>query len=191
MPDIKVSLLTAVTALDVADQFYVVSSGTSKKVTVSSLRTGGYAKVEDQKAEGTTGGMATLGSYQVRDLNTIVEDVDGIVSSLSSNRITLVAGTYRCRIRCPSYAVNRNRARLYNFTDSVKVLQGSAGQHGTSTSTDAWIVGKFTIAASKALEIQHRFQLTTATYGLGVPSGDQWAGDGVEVFTEAEFWKIG
>lgn len=194
MADSKVSLLAAVTTIGDTDDLYVAVGGASKRITGANARmtlTPLYAHVIDQKAQGVNGGTFTSGAWRQRDLNTTVEDVGAIVASLATNRITLVAGTYRCRIRVPAYNCGRVRSRLFNFTDSVAVLPVGSSTYINGTAGDTWIRGKFTIAASKELQIEQVCQTTAATHGFGVSLGDTVSGYGVEVYTEAEFWLIG
>ena len=147
-----------------------------------------YVKVSDTRANGTHGGTFTQDVWQTRVLNT--EDTDtNNVCSLSSNQITLAAGTYECRIAAPGQTVGHHKAKLRNVTDSVDILIGTAQftyQTADRAQTKSYINGRFTIAADKALEIQHRCQATKVTYGFG--AGDTFGVS--EVFTVAEFWKV-
>ena len=97
----------------------------------------------------------------------------GGYATLSTNQITLPSGTYRCRIQCPAYSVNKHKARLYNITNAAVLLLGSsqrnpaAGNH----TVPSIIIGRFKLAATKVLEVQHRCETTLATNGLGVAAG--------------------
>ena len=151
-----------------------------------------YIKVSDVKSNGTHGGTFTSGAWQTRDINT--EDADtGGHCSISSNQITLAAGTYRCYIRCPAHRIGGNhKARLQNITDVATEILGSnamgpdVGSDGGAGEGDSVIQGRFTIATSKTLEIQDRCQATRATDGFG-----RACSFGVsEIYTVAEFWKI-
>jgi len=151
-----------------------------------------YVLVRDQKAAGTNGGTFTAGAWQVRDINTEVFDAGGICS-IASNRITLAAGTYECRIAAPAYRVGQHRAKLYNFTDSADVAEmysntGFTGDASQNVHDMAVITGKFTIAANKELEIQHYGTVTVATSGYGVAANIDSLG---EIYTVCEFWKVG
>ena len=145
-----------------------------------------YVCIQDQKAQNTTGGTFTAGGWRTRDLTTEVSDT-GSLASISSNQITLEAGTYRCLIMCPAFGVNEHQARLHNTSDSTVVLTGSLGYarqpltYGMSTS---FISGRFTLAAQKVLEVQHYCISTEATDGFGVKMNVT-----TEVYTMAEFWK--
>lgn len=197
MADSKISALTETTTVGNLDALVLARSGTTRKVDAINLqgyvRSSAYVKVVDQKPEATTGGTFTSLAWQTRDLNTIQWDIDSLIVSLAANRLTLVAGTYECRIYAPVYATNRARLRLRNITDSTTVLTGASGlhQYQNGNGGQCWMFGRFTIAASKALEVQHVCQTTSNTYGFGVPMGDVFAGIGPEVYTEAEFWLIG
>jgi hypothetical protein len=147
-----------------------------------------YILVRDEKAANTAGGTFNSGAWRTRVINTEVSDV-GNHCSIGSNQITLVAGTYECRITAPSHGTDRNQAKLYNISDSANELIGSssysssAGGGGNILSV---ITGRFTISATKIFEIQHQCQTSTATNGFGVESN---FGE-VEIYTIAEFWKV-
>lgn len=146
-----------------------------------------YIEIRDQQAAGTDGGGFTSGSFQTRTLNTEASDT-GNLATLSSNQITLSAGTYECDISCPAGVVGNHQAKLRNVTDSADVLIGTSEYTGTgnTTYTRSRITGRFTIAASKALEVQHRCETTRNTDGFG-----NAANFGVvEVYTVARFWRV-
>lgn len=150
-----------------------------------------YVLLRDEQTSGTDGGTATSGSFATRTLNTEVSDTDG-VCSLSSNQITLAAGIYECTISAPTWRTSRHQIRLQNVTDATTVLVGTSEYSGNQDAggvfgpmTRSVVMGRFTVAASKALEVQHRVEVTKATNGLGVATG--W---GTEVYAVAEFRKV-
>ncbi|MDD3493689.1 MAG: hypothetical protein PHZ19_09370 [Candidatus Thermoplasmatota archaeon] len=164
---------------------------TERYITPKTLRDYGavpYVKVSDRKASGTYGGTFTSGAWRTRDLNTKDTDTHNI-ASLSNNQITLPAGTYHCLIRCPTYKVQWHRARLYNVTGSaVLVVGGNAFSYpGYNCAEPAIIQGRFTLSEESALEVHHRCSSSYTTSGFGVACefGDD------EVYTVAEFWKVG
>jgi len=75
----------------------------------SSGDTRDYILINDTKSSGTHGGTFSSGAWRTRDLNTIVSDTGGH-ASLSSNQITLEAGTYECFISCPAFDVENHKA---------------------------------------------------------------------------------
>lgn len=157
-----------------------------------------YILIVDEKAAGIDGGTFTSGSWQTRELNT--EKVDaGNHASLAANQITLAAGTYEVRISCPAGGVLNHQARLRNITDNTTALVGTSERTDREIGENNWvhwdltattrslIVGRITIAEEKTFEVQHRCIQTRATDGFGRPAGF----DEVEVYTVAEFYKVG
>jgi hypothetical protein len=130
----------------------------------------------------------TSGSWQTRVINTEVVDADGIVS-LSSNQMTLGAGTYRVVARAPGWVIDANRLRIQNVTDGATLLLGQSTPAGFSASPSgsvATVAGEFTLAGSKAIEVQHRCKATKSSDGCGVACSF-----GVnEVYAEIQIWKI-
>lgn len=145
-----------------------------------------YVKVSDVKAAGADGGTFTAGDWRTRTLNTKDNDA-GSLCSLSSNQITLSAGTYRCKISALAFGVNNHQARLYNVTGSALVVLGTVefSSSNAYAATRSIIVGQFTIAAGQALEVQHYAESTRSNTGFS--SGIDW---GNNVYTVAEFWKL-
>ena len=146
-----------------------------------------YVKLSDVKAAGVDGGTFTAGAWRTRTLNTEDHDAGGLCS-LSSNQITLAAGTYRCLISAPAFGVGHHQARLYNVTGSALLVAGTlefSSNSGAYATTRSIIQGQFTVAAGQALEVQHYAESSRNTTGFS--SG--WAvGEGI--FTVAEFWKL-
>lgn len=144
-----------------------------------------YVTVSDQKID-ADGGDASQATWHTRDLNTKGSDVYNLCT-LTDNQIVLAAGTYRCSISCPAFRVNKNFARLYNVTNAVEVLRGTAehANGGYPGGSRSWIVGQFTIEVAKVLEVQHYCQDGYSPAGLGLK-----ASEGINVYTVAEFWKI-
>lgn len=123
-----------------------------------------YAVFIDEKTNGTAGGTQTSGSFLTRDLNTTqYNNITG--ASLSSNQVTLAAGTYYIDAMSPQKGSN-GALRWYNITDS------SVAVAGMSNYFEGWgefkLFGYFTIAASKVFELQYRASSTEAGNGLGV-----------------------
>lgn len=148
-----------------------------------------YLCYQDQKAANTAGGGFTSGAWRTRDLNTEVADSGGH-GSVASNQITLAAGTYRVRGSAPAFYVGQHKTRLRNVTDGVTLALGTSEytNPGASTGYDqtrSILIGRFTLAGSKVLEVQHQCNSTRATDGFGQASN---FGES-EVYAEIEFWK--
>lgn len=145
-----------------------------------------YILVRDEKSSGTNGGDFTSGDWRKRDINTEVSD-DGGYASIASSQITLAAGTYRAEIWCPCHGCGRHQARLRNVTDGSTTLLGTSGYCNPTNVQDGYSVirGRFTIAASKTFEVQHKCESTMATYGFGVAGSFD-----TEVYTVVEFQRM-
>ena len=159
------------------------SSGSSSGLGMYSA----YALFQDQKASTTVGGTFTQDAWRTRDINTEVSDTENI-ASVSSNQITLLAGTYLVRAAAPAYAASQHKARLYNITDSEVIAYGismfshpDGGVNNLST-----VTAKFTITDTKVLEVQHYCRITKSSYGFGNPTEISGV---IEVYTQIEFWK--
>jgi len=146
-----------------------------------------YIKVSHTLPSGTNGGTFSAGAWRTRPINT--EDTDtGNHCSISSNQITLAAGTYECFICLPAQGVGVHKALLRNITDSENTLIGQNTRTATASGvcTYSIVVGRFIITSSKTFEIWHRCGGTVADTGLGYACGF-----GVdEVYTVAEFRKV-
>jgi hypothetical protein len=143
--------------------------------------------VRDEKASGTAGGTATSGSWETRDLNTTVtNDISG--ASLASNQITLPAGIYSIEATVPARGLNSHKAKLRDTTGAADLIIGTseATDAGTVVDTRSVIKGRFVLAASSVLEIQHQVQTTKATTGHGSPCGFSVN----EVYTEVIITKL-
>jgi len=147
-----------------------------------------YALLNDQKADGTNSGQFVSGDWRRRDLNTKVNDGDGIVS-LSSNQFTLQAGTYRIHARTPAYNVSTHKARLQNVSDGYTVIWGTNAYLSAGSPGQFWsvVVGEFTISSAKTFELQDRCSVTGNEISLGVQ--DNISGT-PEIYSLVEIWKI-
>jgi hypothetical protein len=128
-----------------------------------------FIHCQHRESDGVDGGTFTAGAWQTRPLNTTVSNtITG--ASRASDQITLPAGTYFIDARAVAHTVTRNQARLYNATDAAVEMYGmNAFATSTNDATPATVRGFFTIAASKALELQQRCGTTASNTGLGFP----------------------
>ncbi len=161
---------------------------------------GEVAIFREERASGTNGGGSVATTWTTRTLNTShYNNITG--ASLSSNQITLPAGTYKVLAYVPLFRPAQCRARLYNVTDSTVTLL-SMSQYGlTGVSGDAVEViinGVFSIAASKTFRIEYYATSAKTVDGLGVASSvttevystirieklDPTGSSGIAVFTD-------
>lgn len=129
------------------------------------------ARITDSKTSGTAGGNFTSGAWRTRDLNTIEDDPDSIVT-IDSNQFTLGAGTYLIQWSAPAYRVERHKTQLYDVTGATDLGKGSSEYTTNNTSIQTRSVGSdvVTLTASNTFEIQHRCGSTQNSNGLGVES---------------------
>lgn len=115
-----------------------------------------FSHYQDQKTQGTDGGTFTQLSWQTRVLNTSLSTgISG--SSLSSNEISLPAGTYYVEAIAPGFICGRHKARLYNVTDASVLLVGTSEISGTgdAITTSSKISGRFTLSGTKSISLHH------------------------------------
>ena len=145
-----------------------------------------YIYIREEQASGTEGGGFTSGAWRTRTLNTEVSDA-GNYASLTTNQVTLLAGTYRFQILAPGNAVDTHKARFYNITDAATVAVGSSmAARGSGPADNTSVVsGRMTIAGTKAFEVQHICGTTRATDGFG-KAGIFGV---VEVYASIELWR--
>jgi hypothetical protein len=144
-------------------------------VKVGEFNSNGYQGLDnvliviDQKTAGTNGGTFTSGARRTRDLNTVrVNRITG--ASLSSNQITLPAGTYRVEAFAPAQRVGTHQAYIRNITGSADLVIGHSARSEPSSNatTESRVADEFTLAVTSVIELQHQCSTTNATDGFGV-----------------------
>ena len=144
------------------------------------------ARITDSKNSGTNGGTFTSGAWRTRDLNTIEDDPDSIVT-LSSNQFTLGAGTYLIQWSAPVYRVNSHKTQLYDVTGATDLGKGSSEYSNNGDSVQTISVGSdvVTLTANNTFEIQHQCQTTVSGDGFGVA-----ASFAAEKYTRVTIFKL-
>lgn len=124
--------------------------------------------IEERQTQNTHGGTFTAGAWRTRALNTEVVDTASI-ASLSSNQVTIPAGTYRVRAIAKAMRVGGNQIALYNATDSTFPIIGSTGHSAVSTdgNNESFLEGQITIDASKTFSLLHWCNTTVSSFGFG------------------------
>ncbi len=147
---------------------------------------GGYAIFKDRKPNGEWGGtVPVLSSWFTRTLNTIDTNIGG--ASLTSNNITLPAGTYLVRATAPAHRVQRFRIRLQNSTDDTTAILGNSNYashtENEEESNNAVLIGMVSIDSPKSFRIEQFCEASSAgVAGLGhqASTGDD------EIYTQVE-----
>ena len=156
----------------------------SKGITVPVLH------VQDQKTANVDGGTNSAGT-NIRDLNTVIRNtITG--ASLSSNKITLPAGTYIWESSAPSFRVLRFFTEIYNVTDSVRIFRSRNGIGITVTGSQIDSIMKyiFTLTGTKDIELRHYTEVSVATNGFGLGSSSE-LGESIEIYSDVFIEKIG
>ena len=123
--------------------------------------------IVDQKTSGTNGGDFSSGAYRTRDLNTVLSDaIHGIV--VSSNQVSIPAGTYMIRASAPGVNVGSHQTRLQNITDGSTLILGTSESATTSGSTSSFVNGRITLDDTKTVELQHECSATQLSFGFGL-----------------------
>jgi hypothetical protein len=150
----------------------------------------GYMYVRDEQVSGYAGGGSSVAAtWTTRRLNTVKTNTISNASLDSVNYlITLPAGTYRVRAKCPAYICNDNRAKLYNYTTSADILIGSTAYSNNSyyVQDDSIVEGQFTLSSASQICLKHWALSSISNYGFGrsATTGDN------EVFAEIEIWEV-
>lgn len=167
---------------------------TASSITVTNFVTAGWLAapypmliVRDEKSSGTNGGTFTSGAWQQRTLNTTsTNTISG--ASLSSNQITLPAGTYYVRWSAPAYANDEHQSRFVSTPTATIAVYGTS-EHTNSTvflTTKSDGSGVFDIGSSTTFQLEHRCQTTRATDGFG----DANTFGNTQVYAVVEIWKL-
>ena len=128
------------------------------------------AYVKDLKAVNTAGGTASsTGSFEDRELNTI-QGESWFIDSLSSNVVTLQAGTYKIKGRAPFFDTGNTTIRLFDNTNSSVLAEGESTYVDTSNNhfNVAEVQGVFSFTVATAVKLQYRCSSTVSSNGLGV-----------------------
>jgi len=142
--------------------------------------------VRDEKANGTSGGNTSAGTWHTRDLNQVkINNIAG--ASLASNRITLPAGTYFVLARAPIYGCEHSKSKIYNVTGAADLVLGSNARAGAGDTTmnSTWVMDVLTLAVTSNIELR-TYAASAGTNGLGVATS---AGT-IEVYSGVIVWKL-
>ncbi|MBX3039244.1 MAG: hypothetical protein KF789_00885 [Bdellovibrionaceae bacterium] len=146
--------------------------------------------IRDQKASGTGAGTMTVGTWTTRTLNTVVRNVlSG--ASLSSNQITLPAGSYWAKWGAPCYQCGNTRSRLYNVTagSDIEYSRNTSSWIGGYAVDFQWAEGEayFTLSAPATIEVQQIISSIGSGNALGIATSKAPA---PEYYTDIKIWKV-
>lgn len=152
-------------------------SGSTTNWTVIPLTSGSSsipAIIKDKKAYNVNGGSSSSGAWHPRDLT--INETSSLQSfaTLSSNQVTVSAGTYQISAKSVFYISGVARLRWWNTTDSTADVIGGCNSAtpspggSQSDQVPAFLDGVFVIGSSKVYELQYYCSASTSTSGLGI-----------------------
>lgn len=142
--------------------------------------------VRDEKTSGTGGGASSATTWNARSLNTTAANTIAS-ASLSGGNAVLPAGTYDLTGWAIAGYGGKHKMRLYNVTAGATLLVGASASSASSTTSLATLNGRFTLAASSTLRLDHYTSAADSTDGLGSAVG---ASGVSEVYAHLEFRKV-
>ncbi len=124
------------------------------------------------EASSVAAGSNSGNSNNQRTLNsTVVNQISG--ASVSSNDVTLPAGTYIIDGYANAFRLNRHFLRWYNSTDASYIINGQSmfADANNEVQNLATISGRFTISAQKTFALMHYTQSShSQSNALGIES---------------------
>jgi len=169
---LTVPSVTTVSASNItpgANNTHLVTNGSGATEWAANSNVGAQCVIWDEKSAGTDAGASDHTSDTIRTLNQSSDPASVLGASLSSNQITLGAGSYSISAAVPGQDTGNHVAWLYNVTDSSITVDGARYYHGSSDTETGYslINGAFTITETKVFEIKQRTSQTMAAHGLG------------------------
>lgn len=142
------------------------------------------AIIGDVKSGGTAGGSSSAATHNIRDIQTEISDVDGIVS-IASNRFTLAAGTYTIHFATCAFGTDGTVARLRDYTNSAYVGEGLSESFTGSNNVGGHVTGSTVVtpSGSTAYELHMYTQSAQSANGLGTQGGGEGGAAGDDVYT--------
>jgi hypothetical protein len=158
--------------------FYMFAESLGLTVTLAQIQT---AVFNETQSSGIPPQTINSGSWVQRILNTTQQAQSW--ASLTSNQITLQAGTYLIDASVPAAVTNNTQSRLYNVTASSVGITGSSEISPTSiySSVRSLIKGVITVTGPTVFEIDMQVSNSNA--------GGNAASFGPEVYTQISITK--
>jgi hypothetical protein len=180
------ALKATLTVREIAQEPVAFATGAPGPIVSPALSNYFYAN--ETQASGTHAGGSVAG-LNTRILNTVV--TNNIGASLTSNQVTLPAGTYWISARAPAEAADRSKLIVYNVTDAAIAINGPVNYAAGPVQITGIAEGYVTIAATKVFELRQYLQTGTGTFGLGIGNSGVIGLSAAETFAEFRAWKVG
>lgn len=168
------------------------------------VQTNVYARAMKSVASGAAGAAITPNAWSKRSLNTtLADDPNSSGITIAASVISLPAGAYIARAITTTTSSSsgggtytRSQLRLYNTADSATLVAGidSVNTHSGSPfvcDVQSHLVGYFTIAAGKTVELQEYIDAGSAATGTAEGPGSPINSGEIEIHTSLEFTKVG
>jgi hypothetical protein len=149
-------------------------------------------------APNTAGQTITANTITTLTIDTEVADT-GNFGSISSNEITLAAGTYQFEANTHASAATniggQGTLALYNITDTVYVSRGSSQSGASDNCDNPILIGRFTITAQKTFDLRYyNSNASQATCYIKNTVSNETSTittAGAEQRTTIKLWKVG
>ena len=132
------------------------------------------------------GSYSTGHVWQTRPLNT--EDYDNIGITLSSNALTLPAGTYAWNVSGSGNSLDWNKLRIRQTSGTAATLGETIMRYTHGINGMNYGNGVFIIAAEETIEVQQLASVTSYSSGLGEMSND--IDMGTNTYTTLQLIKV-
>ena len=152
-------------------------------MSVKRLR-GPYALLRETRDAGVNAGQMTSGVWNVRQVNTIVENDEKIVKTLSSGRFKLSPGRYWVAVTATANGIGSHRIRLQNIDTGQTEFFGTTDLTALHSQRST-IRGILRVSRQTNFEVQHRGANPDFGSGMGFA-----AGFSEEIYTICEFIQL-
>lgn len=128
----------------------------------------------ENDATGETG--SCFGVWHPREINTVVRDPGNNVTLVGTNRFSLRAGAYECRIQVPGFKNGGNQVRLVRFLGAFSAVQATSGTVTASMTGESATV-MFPVTFSSLDAAQYRIEHLCSSQPdnqLPNPTGNQF-----------------
>jgi hypothetical protein len=125
--------------------------------------------IADIKAPGVNGGTFTSGMWVQRTLNNI-SAVKREVKLNGDSTFTLSNSSFLVGITAPARGVSSHQIRLFDVTNNVVIVAGTADYSSVDT-TKSILSVRLNVPTATTFRVDHQCQTTVADTGLGSASG--------------------
>lgn len=122
-----------------------------------------------------------------RLVDTVEQDNNAVITTVSTNEIRLLPGTYRAKAHCFANGTDATQLRLYDDTaDAVLFVGPNADTFGSGADyTNVHLMGQFTITVNSDIELQQAVETTGASFTYNGTMGGAQYGCMLEVWRTA------